>query len=430
MTHFQTGPVSHLPGLTNAHLHGTYGAQHRGIRASNSFELGSVNLMARETHPPSPTELYACALVTGLENLEAGTTGVIDHYYGPLTEDHVFAVAHAYDRLGIRAWVLLEFTDLPWLCYTRESYPNVSDAVPRDRLPEEIQSLIDTQPSAGPDDLAKAVSLIRTWSGDRVRLGLALGNPVWCTDQLIGDVARVATDLDVLLTTHVDESPLQRRISLEQWGITSVERLKRAGALSRRTVISHAAQVDADDIRTVADHNTTISHNPISNLKLRVGLAPVGDWLRGNVNVCLGCDSDAQNLFTVIKFVAALADLSGLREVTDTPEEMALLMASTNAWPLWRTSDVEADYMVFSEPLGPYAYAWDDPAKYITEVFIDESPALERARQAVADAGARDIVLSLRAEAVADTQIARAARLTNMMRRFVHDATRQGKRRI
>jgi hypothetical protein len=253
---------------------------------------------------------------------------------------------------------------------------------------------------------------------------LALGNPVWCTDQLIGDVARVSTDLDVLLTTHVDESPLQRRISLEQWGITSVERLKRAGALSRRTVISHAAQVDADDIRTVADHNTTISHNPIGNLKLRVGLAPVGDWLRGNVNVCLGCDSDAQNLFTVIKFVAALADLSGLREVADTPEEMALLMASTNAWPLWRTSDVEADYMVFSEPLGPYAYAWDDPAKYITEVFIDESPALERARQAVADAGARDIVLSLRAEAVADTQIARAARLTNMMRRFVYDATR------
>ena len=418
----EIGLCDYLPGLTNAHIHGTYGPQFRGIKASVPFESGSVNLMARETHAPSPTEFHACALVTGLENLEAGNTGIIDHYYGPLTEDHVFAVATAYERLGIRAWVLLEFTDLPWLCYTRESYPNFSAAIPEDRLPEEIRSLIANQPSAGSEDLTQAVSLIRGWSGERVRLGLALGNPVWCTDALIAEVARVARDLDVLLTTHVDESPLQRRISLEQWGITAVERLERAGALSERTVISHAVQIGANDIRILAEHYTTISHNPISNLKLRVGLAQIGDWVRENVNVCLGSDGqssgDAQNLFTVIKFVAALADLNGLRGLAEMPEKVAFLMAYKNAWRLWWTRDVEVDYVALSEPLGPYAYAWDEPARYITEVYIDGNPTLGRARQAVATAGAQEVVLGLRAEGVAAAQVERANRLMSIMTSF------------
>lgn len=418
-----SGLNSTFPGLTNAHAHGTYGPQFRGIKKSGSFELGAVDLMARETHPPTPDEFHACALLTGLENLEAGTTGLIDHYYGPLTEEHVYAVAHAYEQIGLRAWVLLEFTDLPWLCYTREAYPGFTDAIPEANLPKELRLLIAAQPSTGSSDLDVARALIRGWPGQRVRLGLALGNPVWCTNDLIADVAAAARELDVLLTTHVEESRLQRRLSLEQWSLTSVERMKRLGALSERTVISHAVHIDEADIRTLAESGTTISHNPISNLKLRVGLAQVGAWVRGNLNICLGCDGqssgDAQNLFTVMKFVAALADLNGLRGLRASPEDLALTMAVENSARLWGV-DRSGDYLEFSEPLGPYAHVWDEPAQYIADVYVDGSPILELARQHVSLSGARELVVGLRTEAAAPEQVGRANHLAEVLAPFLN----------
>ena len=53
-----------------------------------------------------------------------------------------------------------------------------------------------------------------------------------------------------------------------------------------------------------------MSHNPISNLKLGAGIAPVPEYLRGGVALALGTDSMASNnsadLFEEIKFGALL----------------------------------------------------------------------------------------------------------------------------
>src|SRR5262245_30620318 len=124
-----TSLVTRLPALVNAHTHGVYGPQFRGLRPSMQFERYLADVVARDRRP-SAEEYRACALVTGLENLSAGCTALVDHYYGPLTEPHVYGVAGAYEALGLRAWVLIDVSDLPYLCYTRELYPAVVEAVP------------------------------------------------------------------------------------------------------------------------------------------------------------------------------------------------------------------------------------------------------------------------------------------------------------
>lgn len=410
--------VRRLPGLINGHIHGTYGPQFRGIKGSSPFELSGINLMAREDHPPTASEYGACALVTGLENLLFGNTAVIDHYYGPLTAEHVYAVASAYEDVGVRAWVLLELTDLPWLCYTKEAYPKVANAVARDDLSEELDSLVARQPRATCRDIDRAVGLLRGWTGNRVRIGLALGNPVWCSDDLIAAVAAAARDLAVPITAHVEESPLQRRISLEQWGLTSVERMERCGALSDRTILSHAVHIDGRDMDILARHGASICHNPISNLKLQVGIAPVGEWVRRKINVCLGSDGqssgDSQNLFAVMKFVAALADLNGLRSLAQAPEELALAMATSNGARFWGADDLSGDTVEFEEPLGACAHVWDDPTHYIAEVYVGGRPRLATARAVVAERKAKETVLELRARAAAPAQAERADRLTGI----------------
>jgi cytosine/adenosine deaminase-related metal-dependent hydrolase len=415
--------VQHLPGLVNAHAHGTYGPQYRGVKSSAPFDEAGVNLMARETHAPRPDEFHACALVTGCENLRAGNTAIIDHYYGPLTREHVYAVAGAYEQVGIRAWVLVEFSDLPWLLYTREAYPGFARAVPKSRLPLELQDLIKSQPAGRASDVENVVGLIAAWSGRHARIGLALGNPLWCSDELIRAVAAAARRLDVPLTTHVEESALQREVSLAEWGLSGVERMRRCGALGDRTVISHAVHIDESDVSVLAETRTSIAHNPVSNLKLQVGVAQVGEWVRNGVNVCLGSDGqasgDSQNLFTVMKFTAALADLNGLRAAVADPEATVLAMATTNASRYWGDQARSRDVVEFTEPLGPTAHAWDDPAGYIGEVYVDGELRLARCRELLETTRANDVVIKLRRTATAARQVARAERLTELVRPFV-----------
>jgi 5-methylthioadenosine/S-adenosylhomocysteine deaminase len=396
-----------LPALVNAHIHGVYGPQYRGLRPSLQFEEYLVDVALRDWRTPAPEELHACALVTGLENLSAGCTAVVDHHYGPLTAEHVYAVARAYEEIGLRAWVLIDLSDLPYVSYTRERYPHLSGASAEGELPEEVRAALRAQlPDRTPAELVKTVAdLVGGWKLSRVRLGLGLGNPVWASDELLERAAQLIEDLGIPLTVHAEESPLQRRVSLEQWGMSGIARLARFGLLSERTLVSHAVQIDADDIQLLAGHGASVSHNPISNLKLQNGIAPVGRLTAAGVNVCLGSDgqnsADSQSIFSVMKFVSALAGLNGLRDLDRLPEDAALAMATSNGYRLWWDADFSGDFTQLAEPLGPYAFAWDDPVPAIAEVYVEGEPRLEAARETVRASGAQSIVLRLREEVAA-----------------------------
>lgn len=405
--------LSTLPGLVNAHLHSPYGPQYRGVTRTRPFESWMADVMAREADPSSPETVAACALVTGLENLSAGTTALMDQYFGPPTRAHLHGLARSYEDLGLRAWVFPSLGDLPYLWYTSEAFPRFPRAVSAASLPTDMQSGL-TITGRFEDQLDATRDVIRSWSGRRVRIGVGVSNPVWCSDDLLRGAAELARELDVPLAIHSDESPVQREVSLAQWGLSGVQRLGRLGVLSERTLVAHVVNIDEADIALLARSGASISHNPVSNLKLQVGVAPVGALVAAGVNVCLGSDGhasgDSQNLFTVVKFVAALAGQNGLRDLGGAVEDIALRLASENGRRLWFDGDLSKDYIQFDEPLGPYAPAWDEPALHIAEVYIDGEPRLARARQLVEERGAARLMAELRAQLVEPDRLERAER--------------------
>jgi cytosine/adenosine deaminase-related metal-dependent hydrolase len=400
-----------LPGLVNAHLHSPYGPQYRGVTRSRPFEAWMGDVMARETRPLTPEEVGACALVTGLENLAAGNTALLDQYFGPPTKEYLYAIAQAYEDLGLRAWVFPSLGDLPSVCYTREGFPRYPQAVPASTLPAEMQAWALPTPHYE-DQLSAVAEAVRGWRGKRVRIGVGLSNPVWCSDGLLRDAAQLARELSVPVEVHAEESPVQREVSLAEWGLSGVQRLGHFGLLTGRTLLAHVVQVDEADIALLARSRASVSHNPVSNLKLQVGVAPVGRMVEAGVNVCLGSDGqasgDSQNLFTVLKFVAALAGQNGLRAQAEIVEQAALRMAVENGRRLWFEGDLSRDEIEFDEPLGPYSYAWDDPAGHISEVVVDGVPRLAAARRLVRERGADRRMVELRAALVAPGRLAQA----------------------
>jgi cytosine/adenosine deaminase-related metal-dependent hydrolase len=64
------------------------------------------------------------------------------------------------------------------------------------------------------------------------------------------------------------------------------------------------------EVEQLARAGTGVVHNPLSNLKLKNGVAPLLDLKRAGVNLALGCDncscSDCQNLFQAMKMFTLL----------------------------------------------------------------------------------------------------------------------------
>jgi 5-methylthioadenosine/S-adenosylhomocysteine deaminase len=380
-----------LPSLVNSHTHSPFGPHFNGVIRSQRFEPFIVDINSRALQPESPEEARDFALYTGWENLAAGNTAIVDQCYVPLTQEYLFAVAEAYQRLGLRAWVFTELADLPMSFYTQEAYPRFEGALPFAALPQKLQALCEP-PQDYRDQLQALGRLIRAWPGGQVNIGVGISNPVWCSDDLLQGAAELAHSLQVPIEFHAEESPIQRKAHAAQWGMSAIRRAQQLGLLGPRTLLTHVVQVDDEDIARMASAGCSVSHNPCSNLKLHNGVAPIGAMREAGINVCLGSDGhssgDTQSLFPAMKLVAALSELNGMAASLEGIEEIALEMAAENGRRLWFEGDFSRDYIALRPPIGPVGHVWDDPAPKIEEVYIDGEPRLAAAWQLVQQSGA------------------------------------------
>ncbi|MBI2323170.1 MAG: amidohydrolase family protein, partial [Chloroflexi bacterium] len=93
------------------------------------------------------------------------------------------------------------------------------------------------------------------------------------------------------------------------YGGSVVAYLDRLGFLSPRVSLAHAVWLTPDDIATVARTGAAIAHNPMSNLNLGSGIAPVPAYLRAGIPVGLGTDGYSGGnhaMFEAMRLAAAL----------------------------------------------------------------------------------------------------------------------------
>ena len=75
-----------------------------------------------------------------------------------------------------------------------------------------------------------------------------------------------------------------------RYGRPVIRHLDALGLLDARTVLAHCVWLDDEEIAILARTGATVSHNPVSNLKLASGIARVPDMLAAGVRVTLGTD--------------------------------------------------------------------------------------------------------------------------------------------
>ena len=287
-------------GFFNAHTHSSEMWQ-RGIMSAFPLELWLAELY--DFAPLDPEQVYLSALGTAVETLLSGGTSVVDHLVLiPGLELETIAIAtRAYREVGIRAFIapLIQDESLTAGMPSGESTQNHqpyfrSTAATLEIIEEAVRQF--HRPDEG-------VSILVAPTGIQL-----------CTDGLFEGCIELSDRYHLCRHSHLLETRAQEKLAQEKYDCTAVEHLKRIGYLSDATTLAHCVWLNDSDIAILAETQSTVVHNPLSNLRLGSGIAPILKYRQGGVNVTFGCDgassNDSQDLLEAIKIGSILHNVT------------------------------------------------------------------------------------------------------------------------
>ncbi|HJB69960.1 MAG TPA: amidohydrolase [Candidatus Flavonifractor avistercoris] len=132
---------------------------------------------------------------------------------------------------------------------------------------------------------------------------------------------------------HISETRSEHEECLARHGKTPIQVLNDYGVWDGRAIAAHCVWTTPEDWAVMAEKGISAVHNPMSNLKLGSGIAPVPTMKKAGVNVCLGTDGVSSNnctdFFGDLKIAAILHNGAGCDPLALLPID-ALRMATAN----------------------------------------------------------------------------------------------------
>ncbi|GAA1704213.1 5'-deoxyadenosine deaminase [Microbacterium sediminicola] len=265
-----------MPGLVNAHHHsgmlrGT--AEHLPVWEWLRLHIDPMHRVLR------PDEAEAAAWLCYAEGLLSGTTTVVDMWR------YMDGAARAASALGNRLVTVNYVGEHPDFDY--------------------FDTLDDNE------------RLLREWTGadnGRIMPWVGLEHLFYADDAGQKRAMDMARHFDTGIYTHCSESEIELADFDARYGMRPMFALDKIGFFDTpRAMIAHAVWLDQSEVELVAQRGVGISHNPISNMKLASGMAPVAEMLAAGVNVGLGTDGEKENnnldMFEEMKVASLLGKL-------------------------------------------------------------------------------------------------------------------------
>ena len=293
-----------VPGFVNAHYH-SHDVLMKGLFEELPFDIWTSYTGASAYGPRSHRETRIRTLIGAAEMLRNGITTVQDFLtVYPADEAYVDTVLAAYDEAGIRVNFAIAARDRTQL--------DIAPLMAKD-LPEAIRSRIfggaGRTAQQELDFVAGQIKRLGMNPRPLITWALAPSAPQRCTPELLEGLAALSRDHKLPVFTHVYETRPQAAAARVQ-SVSLLDLLQKAGLLNERLNLVHGVWLSAGDIEMLAQARARVVHNPMSNLKLKSGAAPILDLHRAGVEIALGCDNyscaETQNIFVAMRMLCLL----------------------------------------------------------------------------------------------------------------------------
>jgi len=252
-----------MPGLVNCHTHSAMTGL-RGIRDDSNLHewLNDYIWPAEAEFTPEMTTKAVKEALT--EMLQSGTTTFND-MYNPNGVD----IAEIYE--AVKASKMR--------CYFSPTLFS-SEAETTKEIIARTRAIIDT---------------IKGYQDPKFKVMVAPHSPYSCGRDLLEASLELAKEENIPLHIHVAETQEESGIILKRYGKRPLAFLDELGYLNHKAVFAHGVELNEAEITRLADSQVAIAHNPISNLKLASGIAPVVQLQKAGVPIGIATDSVASN---------------------------------------------------------------------------------------------------------------------------------------
>jgi len=325
-----------MPGLVNAHTHGTQSL----LRAGGNQDWDLLDWMFNDLYPGlaaySLSDVRVALELFCLESIRSGVTTVVlnDHVhpFDPLPA--VDVAVEVLGRTGLRAVYARMFTDA-----LRASSPRFMDTV-RAREPHVHSASVLRDTTAILNDLDEMYRRHDNSYGGRVRVCASPSTASTTSLQALEFSRDTARARDGIWALHLSETPGDRPAS----EMSAVRFLDSHGLLDSRLLLGHCVHVDAADIRMIRRGGASISTQPVSNGVLGSGIAPVPAFLQAGINVGIGTDdancNDACDVLSDLKTLGVVQRAVNCDAAAVTAEELIELATLGGARAVRQGSDI------------------------------------------------------------------------------------------
>ena len=289
-----------MPGFVNAHTHVPMTAM-RGYGDGNNLQDWLHNYIFPVEARWDDRAIRCCTDLGLAEMISSGVTCIADMY------GHSPAIAQEVAAAGISANLSVggvQFTD-------------------------------DFNPDTH-NDCRVQRELTEQWHGyndGQILVDASVHGEYTSHQQLWRWMAGYAREHGLGMHVHISETRSEHEECLARHGKTPIQVLNDYGVWDGRAIAAHCVWTTPEDWAVMAEKGISAVHNPMSNLKLGSGIAPVPAMKKAGVNVCLGTDGVSSNnctdFFGDLKIAAILHNGAGCDPLALLPID-ALRMATAN----------------------------------------------------------------------------------------------------
>ena len=275
-----------MPGLVNAHTH-LYQVLLRAVWEDLPL-LPWLKRIYGAAQVLRPEHFHAGTMLGCIEAIQSGVTTLCEHNFLNPHPECAFETIRAIQESGLRAVFARTIMDTGEI------------------VPECVKEK--------PDQAFRHVETILAGNRNSERLSFMTGPntpPLNTTPQLLKEIRRFADEKRIGISAHVAESKSVVEFTQQEHGKRGVvEFLDDFAIPGRNSIFAHCVHISDHEIQILLERGTSVSHNPVSNMMLGDGVAPVIAMLRSGVNVALGTDGAASNhsqdLFETMKTASLL----------------------------------------------------------------------------------------------------------------------------
>lgn len=284
-----------MQGLINTHAHVPMSIFRETVDGYNLQDWLSKKIWPMEDKLTNE-DIYNASILSFIEMIKTGTTTINDMYF--MTEDIIKAAKQTKIRLQ-----------------TSRTLMGKLDKAGIKRI-DELKELLENY--QGKDEL--------------ITFNIGIHGLYTSEEQYVEKCINFAQEKNMIIHMHFCENTKEVEDIKNAYGKNPIQVLKQHFK-GNKLILAHTVKLNNKEIEELKELEVSISHCPVSNLKLGCGIANITEMLKQGINVTLGTDGQGSgsnlDLFEAMKYTALLQ--KGINEdATLLPAYEVLKMATIN----------------------------------------------------------------------------------------------------